>query len=144
MSPETTRERLKVVAAFGTRGCTPAEFAARAYPDSREWRKPVRRRRTRGGMLIRSAAGVLGRLRSRNLVIRKDGRYFVTDAGKVYLQAKHSAQQAQPRASKPRPSPPGGQWVPAPFAPGGYLWWDGARYWRPDAKGTLQYWGPPI
>lgn len=144
MSPATTRERLKVVASFGTHGCTPAEFAGKAYADSKQWKKPVRRGGMRGGMVIRAAAGVLGRLRAGGLVERNEGRFFVTPVGKQYMLAPQGGQGAPPVAPRPPaeatpPAPP--QWVPAPLAPGGRLWWDGARFWWPDPTGRLHYWG---
>ncbi len=143
MSPATTRERLKVVASFGTRGCTPAEFAGKAYAASKEWKRPVRRGGTRGGKVIRAAAGVLGRLRARRLVERQDGRFCITQVGKDYASAKPQAQP--PMAARPpakaQPAPP--QWVQAPGVPGGWLWWNGASFWCRDATGRLFYWGPP-
>lgn len=143
MSPATTRERLKVVASFGTHGCTPAEFAGKAYADSKEWKKPVPRGGMRGGKVIRAAAGVLGRLRAGKLVERQDGRFRITQVGKEYVSAKPQAQPpvaARPPA-KAQPAPP--QWVQAPGVPGGWLWWDGTSFWCRDAVGRLFFWGKP-
>lgn len=143
MSPATTRERLKVVASFGTRGCTPAEFAGKAYADSKEWKKPVRRGGMRGGKVIRAAAGVLGRLRAGRLVESLDGRFCITQVGKDYVSGKQQAQPpvaARPPA-KAQPGPP--QWVQAPGVPGGWLWWNGVSFWWQDPLGQFFFWGVP-
>lgn len=143
MSPATTRERLKVIASFGTRGCTPAEFAGKAYADSKEWKKPVRRGGMRGGKVIRAAAGVLGRLRAGRLVESLDGRFCITQAGKEYVSGQQPVQPPIAALPPANAHPAPRQWVQAPGVPGGWLWWDGASFWCRDAAGRLFYWGPP-
>lgn len=139
MRDETTLELLRVVKSFGSNGCTYTEFAMKAYADSPEWkRRPKQRRVQPGGLVVRSAAGVLGRLRSRGLVEKSVDRHFrLTEQGRAFLAGRRASDSARatPAAVAPTAQAPLRYWVDARgvhwCSDGVRSWWWDMRAWVP-------------
>lgn len=122
---------LRIVESFGPNGATAREFGMRAFPHSTHWQdlpKHPRHDSVPGGRMVSASAALLARMTG--LVIRQNGRYFLTQSGFDRIAAEHERSHAQPHAAL-------GQGVPAAPAPvarwvdGAGVWWcsDGRHTW---------------
>lgn len=135
MKPATIRRLLSVLLAFGE-PCTAAEFAEAAYASSKAWK--------RSRKIVASAAGILGRLRSRGFVERSGDRYRVSERGHAFLGGKQPEEPTRaPSSVLASARIPSAGWVAAPTAPGGLLWFDGLwGWWCPNGFGGWWPWAP--
>ncbi len=130
MRPETIRKILSAILSFAE-PCTSEQLALAVYADSKSWK--------RSRKIVASAAGVAGRLRAMGLLGRTAGRWFVTEHGRKYLsqEPRLAPSRTEPAQVAQRPAP---GWLRWPAAPGGLLWFDGARWWWPDGQGRWWPW----